>query len=210
MAEAPFSLTDLQVLSKYDPDISGFLQRKFAANKEIFVEQLYKDIDDAIHILETQKHMYQKAMWGEDELTSVIITFLKGRSYDAEHDTQHGGHVDIIVKHQYGKFEWIGEAKLWDGPAYIYDGWIQLNERYGSGTVRDDHGGIIIYVKIKNSADKLGDWQTHLLSKITDVAITPDATNSLRFSSSTAHPATARPYKVRHMAVSLFHHTGES
>jgi len=206
---ANFNLEDLFTLQKYDPDLNGFLNRKFADTKELFVEQLYKDIDDAIHNIENNKHMYQEAHWGEDELTAVLITFLKGRCYDAEHDTQHGGHVDILVKHQLGKFEWIGEAKLWNGPAYIYGGWIQLNERYGSGTIRDDHGGIILYIKIKNSATKLKDWKDHLCENVA-VAECTSEDNPLRFKSITNHPATQLPYYVRHMGVSLFHHTGDS
>ncbi|NEK80009.1 MAG: hypothetical protein G3W58_02020 [Pantoea ananatis] len=203
-----FNLQDLLTLSKYDPDIEGFLHRKFANTKEQFVEQLYKDIDDAIHIIENNKHMYQSDLWGEDELTAVLITFLKGRNYNAEHDTQHGGHIDILIQHQFGKFEWIGEAKIWSGPAYIWGGWIQLNERYGSGTVRDDHGGMIIYVKIKNSSAKLNDWKKHLNDNVEGAQCQDDEENPLRFSSITNHPATEQPYYVRHMAVSLFHHTG--
>ncbi|NYU11123.1 hypothetical protein A8O28_17790 [Enterobacteriaceae bacterium CCUG 67584] len=210
MIEPSFSLEQIQLLSTIDPDIHGLLKRKFASTNQQFVDQLYVDIDDAIHVLETQKHMYQTDQWGEDELTSVIITFLKGRNYDAEHDTQHGGHTDILVKHQHGRFEWIGEAKLWNGPVYIFGGWNQLNTRYGSGTCRDNHGGIIIYVKIKKSGEKLTDWQHHLVGQVPGAVIAPDANNPLRFSSTTEHPATNQPYFVRHMAVSLFHATGSS
>lgn len=208
MAATNFSLESLQLLERIDPEVSGFMKRKFASTTEEFVTQLYADLDDAMYTLETQKHMYQDAKWGEDELTAVIIAFLKGRNYDAEHDTQHGGHIDILVKHQLGRFAWIGEAKLWNGPAYIYGGWNQLNERYGTGTIRDNHGGIIIYVKIKKSADKLSDWKQHLEENVTDAEITDDESNALRFSSKTMHPATNQPYTVRHMAVSLFHATG--
>lgn len=208
MANPNFSIADIEVLSKYDTEIKGLFNRKFAANNEAFVQQLYIDIDDAIHNLETQKHMYQQDQWGEDELTSVIITFLKGRNYDAEHDTQHGGHVDIIVKHQLGRFEWIGEAKLWGGPAYIYGGWNQLNTRYGSGTCRDNHGGMLIYVKIRESSKRLDAWREYFANEVSDAVITLDEENALRFTSASSHPATSQPYYVRHMAVSLFHATG--
>lgn len=210
MSEVNFSLASLEALSHFDPEVNGFLKRKFAATNEDFVAQLYVDLDDAMYVLETQKHMYQTSQWGEDELTAVIIAFLKGRNYDAEHDTQHGGHIDILVKHQLGRFSWIGEAKLWGGPAYIFGGWNQLNERYGTGTIRDNHGGIIIYVKQRKSGDKFADWCTHLTENVEGAMITPDTTNPLRFSSETVHPATSQPYFVRHMAVSLFHATGDT
>ncbi|QEW32002.1 hypothetical protein D0N50_10085 [Erwinia billingiae] len=200
-----FSLASLQALGQYDPEVIGLFKRKFASNNQEFVEQLYIDLDDAMYVLETQKHMYQDSKWGEDELTGVILAFLKGRNYDAEHDTQHGGHIDILVKHQLGRFAWLGEAKLWDGPAYIYGGWNQLNELYGTGTVRDNQGGMIIYIKIKKSGEKMADWQKHLQQEVADAVITPDPENPLRFTSQTLHPATSQPYTVRHMAVSLFH-----
>ncbi|CAD5506727.1 hypothetical protein CDN93_00520 [Escherichia coli] len=210
MSECNFNLAQLDTLSQFDPELSGFLKRKFAASHDDFVKQLYVDLDDAMYVLETQKHMYQTQQWGEDELTSVIIAFLKGRNYDAEHDTQHGGHIDILVKHQLGRFAWIGEAKLWKGPAYILGGWNQLNERYGTGTARDNHGGIIIYCKIKKSGERLDDWRKHLQQEVADAKITTDEDNPLRFMSTTLHPATNQPYYVRHMVVSLFHATGDS
>lgn len=208
MDELSFSLADIQGLCKFDPCFKGMVQRKLAANKDIFISQLYDDLDDAIHDMETKKHFYQDAKWGEDELTSIIITFLKGRLYDAEHDTQHGGHIDLLVKHQMGKFAWLGEAKIWDGPKYIHDGWVQLTERYGTGTLRDDYGGIIIFIKNGNSAKKFEDWQAYLSTHVSDAEIETEQV-PLRFRSTTVHPATALPYYVRHMAVSLYHYTGK-
>ncbi|WP_241609031.1 hypothetical protein [Rosenbergiella australiborealis] len=209
MSESSFSLANLEMMGQFDPDINGFLKRKFAATNDDFINQLYIDLDDAMYFLETQKHMYQDHKWGEDELTYTIIAFLQGRNYDAEHDTQHGGHVDILVKHHHGKFAWIGEAKLWNGPAYVFGGWNQLSSRYGTGTLRDNHGGIIIYVKQRNSSDKFASWSNYLSERV-EAIITPDTKNPLRFSSETMHPATNQPYFVRHMAVSLFHTTGDS
>jgi hypothetical protein len=208
MSDKGYSLADIESLMRFDPDFKGMVQRKLAANKDIFVKQLYLDLDDAIQDLENNKHFFQDKKWGEDELTSCIITFLKGRLYDAEHDTQHGGHVDILVKHQLGKFEWIGEAKLWNGPKYIHDGWVQLTERYGTGTVRDDHGGILIYIKTDKSSNKFNDWKNYLSTNVQDVEIEAESV-PLRFKSTTKHPATDLPYYVRHMGVSLYHFTGK-
>ncbi|HGH4648182.1 hypothetical protein [Enterobacter cloacae] len=208
MVEQDFSLADIELLMKFDTDFRGIIQRKLAATKEIFVNQLYVDLDDAIQDLENNKHFYQDKKWGEDELTACIITFLKGRLYDVEHDTQHGGHVDILVKHQRGKFEWIGEAKLWDGPKYIHDGWIQLTERYGTGTCRDDHGGMLIYIKADKSAVKFNDWKNYLSANVDNVTLETEAI-PLRFKSVSKHPATDLPYYVRHMGVSLYHYAGK-
>lgn len=41
MVDHDLSLADIQSLMNFDPDIRGMLQRKLAATKEIFVNQLY-------------------------------------------------------------------------------------------------------------------------------------------------------------------------
>lgn len=208
MSDVNICTADLQSLIRMDPEFRGMVQRKLAADKNIFVKQLYEDLDDAIQNLENDKHFYQDAKWGEDELTASIKNFLKGRFYDVEHDTQHGGHVDLLVKHQFGKFEWIGETKLWRGPKSIHNGWIQLTERYGTGTSRDDHGGILIYIKSDKSAVKFNEWKEFFSTTVSDAEIEAEG-SPLRFKSITKHPATALPYHVRHMGVSLYHYTGK-
>ncbi|EKN5029784.1 MULTISPECIES: hypothetical protein [Yersinia] len=210
MTEKNFSLETINALSAIDPSFEGLIERKISASPEIFLKHLYKDIDEAIVNLEQQRHMYQGKMWGEDQLTFQIITFLKGRLYDAEHDTQHGGHVDILVKQQHGRFEWIGEAKLWDGPSYIQDGWIQLTERYSTGTINDNAGGLIIYIKQQKALDKFQNWRSHFESNNECISLAFDQENPLRFESKTAHPTSGLPYSVRHMAVCLYHHTGDN
>lgn len=208
MSEFNYSLSEIKALCKQDPSIAGMFQRKLAASKDIFIKQLYCDIDNAIQVLEQNKHFYQDPKWGEDELTISIINYLKACNYEVEHDTQHGGHIDMLVKHTPGKYEWIGEAKIWDGPKYIYDGWIQLTERYGTGSIRDDHGGIIIYVKGERSLKKFNDWKAYLTNEIPDIEIEAEE-SPLRFKSVSPHPATDLPYYVRHMVVSLYHFTGK-
>lgn len=54
MSECNFNLAQLDTLSQFDHELSGFLKRKFAASHDDFVKQLYVDLDDAMYVLETQ------------------------------------------------------------------------------------------------------------------------------------------------------------
>ena len=199
-----FSLAHIEYLAHIDPDIKGLIERKTATNNESFVLQLYKDIDQAIMALEQDRHFYQKVEFQEDHITAIIITFLKGRFYDAEHDTQHGGHCDILVKHASLKFEWIGEAKLWKGAKYIQGGFKQLTKRYATGTVNDSHGGILVYIKQPDAKNKLDTWETWIDDNI-DTISKENESNPLRFKTIHKHHASGLPYNVRHMFVVLNH-----
>lgn len=198
-----FSFEQIEALAKVDPDFENFFERKLACTYQRFVNILYQDLDDALQHLEQARHLYKDS--NEDQLSSQIISFLKGRFYDAEHDTQHGGHVDILVKHQHGKYEWIGEAKIWKGAEYALDGWNQLNKRYSSGTVRDNHGGILLYVKVKNAKQKLNDWLDHLKMNI-EVEIEEDI-NPLVKKTKSIHEGSGLEIYIRHMAVMLNHNS---
>lgn len=206
MDEYKFSLDDINYIGRREPRLLGMIERKLSTNKEVFLKQLDLDICDALYDLQKKKHIYQNDKWGEDELTFQVVSFLQARLWDAEHDTQHGGHIDILVKSEGGNHEWLGEAKLWDGPKYIHGGWIQLTEKYGTGTLRDDHGGMILYIKADKAADKMKTWKNYLTKHSAKVEVTLDPINPLVFHSVSPHPATSLPYSVKHFAVALFHH----
>lgn len=201
-----FNIEYIQALVTVDADVKGLIERKTVSSQENFVETLYKDIDEAIRILEQDRHFYQGPEYHEDHITSCIITFLKGRCYDAEHDTQHGGHCDILVKSSVKSFEWIGEAKLWKGVQYIHGGFKQLTRRYATGTFNDSYGGVLVYVKQTNTKSKTDEWKAWIESNLPTLGHSDEA-NSLRFRTSHTHVSSGLPYNVRHMFVVLNHET---
>ncbi len=198
-----YSVSEFEALATIDPHVKGLLKRKTASTFEVFVSQLNEDIDEGIQQIERSRHLLVDA--GEDLITNQLVTFLNGRYYDAEHDTQHGGHVDIIVKHQFGRFEWLGEAKLWKGPAYIAGGWGQLNTRYSTGTVGDNHGGMLLYIKQPDAKSKLDSWKLHIEEEQEFSKSQIDEHNELRLNTTHTHPSSGLDYHVRHMAVVLNH-----
>ena len=198
------STEQIEALAKVDTNLKNLFERKLACDYQQFVHILYEDLDDSLAHLTQSRHLYKNS--SEDQLSLQIISFLKGRYYDAEHDPQHGGHVDILVKDQWGKNEWIGEAKIWGGVEYAMDGWNQLHKRYSAGTHRDNHGGILLYVKVKNARQKLEDWVDHLKSSISGLEVQDDS-NSLIKTTTSIHEGSGLEFYVRHMAVVLNHNS---
>ncbi|MFM7010849.1 MAG: hypothetical protein ACKO0Z_16255 [Betaproteobacteria bacterium] len=61
-----------------------------------FIEQLYKDLDQAIYDLQATREMRQND--GEDRITIDILSRLNVVGYRATHDTKTGGHVDLSIR----------------------------------------------------------------------------------------------------------------
>ncbi len=187
------------------PEFGDMLERSHPENYDAFVSRLVKDIDQAITRLEQNRHHHQEH--SEDEITSYLIGKLQSQHYDAEHDTQHGGHCDILVKHNRKDYTWIGEAKIWKGKSYVLGGFNQLTTRYASGTPNHNHGGILIYCRLPNAKEKMNEWLSHLTSE-TDSVITDELPNNgLRFSSQHTHQSSGLEYNIRHFVAVLNHST---
>ncbi|EGQ9297305.1 hypothetical protein ACSTLJ_04760 [Vibrio parahaemolyticus] len=203
------NLEQIQYLLQNDPETRDFFERKTVSDYNSFVRVLNKDLKNAIQRMQHDRHQYQDLSFGEDALTSVLINSLQALNYDAEHDTQHGGHCDILVKHQSHQFEWIGEAKLWKGPAYIKGGLEQLLNRYATATSGESAGGMLVYVRQPNALSKLRDWHSELSGHPSTLSIAdlPEIPRELQFDSVQTATASGLPYDVKHHFVSLYHAT---
>ncbi|MFM5241257.1 hypothetical protein ACLH0O_03100 [Aeromonas media] len=196
------SISELQ---KYIPGLDDLIKRHTASSMSDFVEQLYIDLENAIQNTENNRHQV-KGNFSEDYITTLLLAHLNALNYDATHDTQIGGHCDILIRNKIKGFQWIGEAKIWSGCKYIMGGWEQLCCRYSSGTYRDSHGGMLIYVNQKNASGLLSDWHGHMVKAgIDNLKITPNPNNPLRFDSTHNHVASGLSYNVRHFALVMYH-----
>lgn len=157
---------------------------------------------DAILNLEQHKSIFYKL--GEDQLSTVILTWLKGAGLDAEHDSNRNGHVDLLVKS--GRFNWLGEAKLDKGPAYVMEGFRQLCDRYADGNSFSSKGAVIIYTDKQSKMDFLDGWMEHLVSNY-EMAVSrhPRCLQTLSEVTSHVHSATGLNYQVRHFPVSMYY-----
>ncbi|MCA7888988.1 hypothetical protein LGM58_38060 [Burkholderia contaminans] len=171
-----------------------------------FVSLLYEDFDEIIGDLEGRKKYFTAS--SEDQISDSLISSLRQYGYQASHDKDHSGHVDITVEvsHQ-PNFIWLGEAKLDDGPKYCWGGFQQLTTRYSVARAGADAGGILIYLqKYKDAKSRLEQWAEYLEKEQGIACDRADPTRpGLAFSTAAEHTGTGLPYKVRHMIIYLRH-----
>jgi hypothetical protein len=199
-----FSLDDLARLLG-DRDVAQLILRKSVITYTDFIKQLYADLGDAIQHPQHNRHRYQRKEFGEDDISAVLITFLKGRNYDAEPDTQHGGHADIVVKSNAGRWEWTGEAKLWKGKTWIMKGWKQLADSYTTATDGESHSGLLIYIKQEHAKTKMDLWKDHYESTVTPTSVSYVSTSSLNLDSTHVNRSSGLNQYVRHFGICLWH-----
>ncbi|WP_321866751.1 hypothetical protein [Paraburkholderia tropica] len=180
------------------------LERAAVETYEEFVGVLYKDLNEIFQRLESARPYYHKA--SEDAITIAIAHQLKGK-YIANHDADNNGHCDLVVESRFHPtFKWLGEAKIDRGPAYDWGGWLQLTTRYANASPGNDHGGLLLYMRDENAAGRLNDWADHIKGQ--GIACTFEdktARGQLAFSVESVDKGSGVTYRVRHMAVSLFH-----
>lgn len=168
-------------------------------NYENFVTLIDSTMLEAIEEIENNKNIY--ANFNEDSLTSVIVSFFRAKGFNAEHDSNRGGHCDIVVEKN--RMQWLCEAKIYESYVKLYGGYQQLVTRYSTGRENATCGGLLIYNKKPNALDKLNRWKKRLV--IEDNQITIDDHDYRCFYSTQSHPVSGLPYKVKHYSVLLHH-----
>lgn len=167
------------------------------------IEILERCLDFAYNRLnEGRKHKQDDS---EDGLNLQVVDMLVSMSIDATHDTEVGGHCDVLVRAPF-QFLWIGEAKLHNGAEYVLGGFKQLSTRYGVAQPGRDHGEIIIYCKTDRSDRALKRWKDRLSESCKDVAFEPDDPNfPSQFRTNHVCRSTGQAFYVRHRIVPMFH-----
>ncbi|KJS15553.1 MAG: hypothetical protein VR78_08830 [Hoeflea sp. BRH_c9] len=196
-----FSLRDLKLMAGDSTPTLINLDRLVAVDYEDQHRLVERAIDwCGLQIVEN-RHLKQDL--GEDALTIEIVHMLKGMGYDAEHDTQIGGHCDVIVR---GKrdFLWIGEAKIHKDYDWLLKGYEQLDSRYSTGQPGQDTGEIIIFSYNERIDKVVAKWIEHLIAKRPDVSVSVSESDKLVHYSLHQHPGTGRTFKVRHKPINLY------
>ncbi len=186
------------------PELARACERRLVETYDEFVDLLLGDIDDGLRALERNPELRQKD--SEDRLTIELVNFLRARSYNATHESKHGGKVDILVEHLDRGFTWLGEAKIHSSYEYLFQGFQQLCTRYSQGTPDSNRGGLIAYVFGKNCGAVMELWKERLPGfSEQKLEFSPCSTSRAPFSFITTHlhPSSGLPYTVRHMGVVL-------
>ena len=110
-------------------------------------------LESAIGHLERNKRNFQTM--DETGLSAVLAGALSIPGLTVTQETNSNGHVDITIEAVYcvPARRKLGEAKIYDGPAYHIKGLEQLLGRYTTG--REGRGLMIVYVRQKDIAGLL-------------------------------------------------------
>jgi HEAT repeat protein len=180
-----------------------FQQAKEAENlgfEDNFIRNFYEDLDQVISNIQENPKQRQKDT--EDRLTIDIVNQLRCLGYYAEHDSEIGDHVDIVVKKN--KLLWLGEAKIYRDNNYLWEGFQQLTTRYSIGDSNQENGGFLIYIREGDASSIMEKWQNYLLEKsLPNYSFRSCETGSLAFISTHKHERSGRAFHVRHMPVML-------
>jgi len=194
-----FRLKELVMLQDYIPCLKGLIRLPLVDTYADFISTLYEDIDEFIGYLEDSRRESHKA--SEDMLTSVLVSNFKTRGYIASHDTQIGGHCDILVEHK--NFRWIGEAKIHSGYGYLNKGFQQLTTRYTTGKTNQNQGGMLVYINNKNASKVMTTWETEIKARNHGLATYKTCPESLSFFSRHVHETSGNEYITKHLPILL-------
>ncbi len=165
-----------------------------------FIRNFYEELDKVIYRIQENPELRQNDQ--EDRLTIDIVNQLCSLGYDASHDPKIGGHVDLAVRKS--DFVWLGEAKIYRGNNYLWEGFKQLSTRYSSGDSNQRNGGLLIYIFDKNASSIMKKWQNYLLEKsLPNYSFRPCEMRSLAFISTHRHKSSGQAFHVRHIPVML-------
>lgn len=176
-----------------------------ATNDERF-EILQSALDHCYRELVDSRQLNLEGKVSEDQLSVQICQMLGGMGISASHDSQVGGHVDILVKDLDG-FLWVGEAKIDRGPAHVAGGFDQLSTRYGTSGDGRNHGEMIVYSWFPRTVERLQSWQDHLegMENVEGLEVVkPIEDPKWYFSTKHVCPASGHAFYVRHVYVPLY------
>lgn len=107
-------------------------------------------LEKGIMHLESNKKHFEKL--DEEGLSSVLCAFLTIPGLTVSQEKHSNGHVDLTIEadHCTPARKKLGEAKIYNGPAYHLSGLMQLLGRYTTG--REGRGLLIVYFRKQNIA----------------------------------------------------------
>lgn len=201
MPEESSTLEDLQDL--YSRDELRALLRRRSDCRELFIPQLYQDLNLVAGTMEMSANCYPRSNFNETSLTKQIVDRLQFCGYAIGAETDSRGHVDITVTSHRKSIIWLGEAKIHSDYEWLHHGLQQLVQRYTTG--RHDDAGMLIYIYNKDAGSVLDEWSRRVAAEnLCDLIELPSARQRTGFSSKHKHPAWGNPVTVQHLGVALY------
>lgn len=176
------------------------LRMPFAASHQERRELVEEAVDWIAQEITKTCHLRQEN--SEDEISIDFVSMLKAMGFQAAHDTQYGGHCDIIVEAK-NDFLWIAEAKIHSSYAWLEKGMAQLSTRYSTGLEGQDCGEILVYTYSPRLDKIMLEWADRLKAAVSGIQIQDVDKDKLTFLSVHVHEKSGRPFRVRHKGVTL-------
>lgn len=187
-----------------DDEVTLQLKLRNANNRNdyyAFVVELYEQLDSCFAVMARNCNLLHDKK--ETDITNRIEMFLEGAKIPCRVEANSNGHTDLNIS--YGKFVWLGEAKLHKGEKWTYHGFRQLTENYSTGLGLENRGGIIVYntTKGKSSEDCAKEWQDYIVEKVPDIQCDDYCDMGYFDMVMPKHPKTKNPYYLRNYFVNL-------
>ena len=197
----------------------SIVRRLKIGSKEDALNEIERAIRKSLLEMTKNSKFYQNDE--EEKLTYHLKVHLENRGFDLVTDQDHNGHIDLTVYYfdvdQDIEVTWLGEAKISNGPAYLYGGMQQLLTRYSAGCM-DRSGGLIIYNRNINIIQTTNNWRNFLNNLDEDDLISlhydcdkiellkcGDDVDTHDFETYHIHPKSKLKYRVMHFYANLYH-----
>jgi hypothetical protein len=134
-----------EMLKQKSPEYFNLVTSKSASEFESAFDVL---LEKAVSGLEQNKKKFESL--DEDGLSGALALALSMPGLTVTRETNSNGHVDLTIEadHCSPARRKLGEAKIYDGPAYHFMGLEQLLGRYTTG--REERGLLIVYFRKPN------------------------------------------------------------
>jgi hypothetical protein len=182
----------------------AWLKRLAVSTLADYVAMVHADIDAVFSDMEANPQMQAKK--DEDQLTHFVAFGLKQLGYRTKQGAFRGGSVDLTVEGRLEYLTWTAEAKIYRKINDIVEGFLQLTTRYRPGSLEAANAGMLIYVPRPRLVSLMDAWKQELLKMgLPEMKIEPSpARPQFSFFSEHAAEETDLPFRIRHMAVSLY------
>lgn len=180
-----------------------YLDLLTAQSNEEFDRAFIALLEKAISQLERNKTHFQSL--DEVGLTGVLVAALSSPGVSVSQETHSNGHVDLTIEadHCTPARRKLGEAKIYDGPAYHIKGLEQLLGRYITG--REGGGLLIVYVRKRNIAELIPGLRAAMDSKLPFEQKGKTADHRLRWSFLSIHGhSSGEDIQVDHIGCNLY------
>jgi hypothetical protein len=196
------SLRDWETFVRNHPPMDISWEMHCADSHEKRLRAVEKAIDFAVLDMIKCRQVHQRK--SEDELTFFIIASLRGMGFQVSHDTQVGGHCDIVVEGA-DNFLWIAEAKK-HRRAYqwLLDGLKQLITRYATGQDGQNAGELLIYYFFTDSSGFVTRWERYFGKTYPAKSIARCNFDTEVIRSIHKHEGTGKDFRVRHKTIPLY------